>query len=638
MPANSSCTNPAIAAVMLAGLAGTSCSDADPAGPAPFPDSGDVFIDGFADGVGYQAFGGSKVDALDIDATGGRAGTPSLKFTIPLPNDPAGSYAGGAFVNLPPRNLGGYNALSFWIRARQAATLNVVGFGNDNTGTSRYTAEAGDVVVSTTWRHVVLPMPDPSRLTSEGGLFHLAEAAEDNQGNEVWIDDVRFAEIGTIVGPRPTIPTTRISGQPGGTARVTGTRVAYDVGGANRVMNASPSYFTYGTSDPGVVTVDADGIMTFHGLGTATVTAMLGSTAASGAITVSVGRAPAAAPPPPTHAAADVISLFSDAYDDVPVDTWSAEWDAADVEDVRIGGDAAKLYTNLSFAGIEFASPTVNAGDMTHFRMDIWTPDPVAAGAFTVKLVDFGANGAFGGGDDSEHEVAVTAAGGLATGRWVRLDLPLTDFAGLAARGHLAQLILAGDLNTVYVDNVYFRRGAAPPPPPPGSAPTEPAPAPGHAASDVISLFSDAYDDVAVDTWSAEWDMAGLEDVEVAGNAVKKYTGLSFAGIEFASQTVDATGMTHLRMDIWTPDETASGGFKVKLVDFGANGVYDEDGDDSEHEVVVTAAEGLVTGEWVRLDLPLAGFTGLAARGHLAQLILSGDPNTVYLDNLYFRR
>ena len=142
----------------------------------------------------------------------------------------------------------------------------------------------------------------------------------------------------------------------------------------------------------------------------------------------------------------------------------------------------------------------------------------------------------------------------------------------------------------------------------------------------------------AADTWSAEWDQADVEDVEIAGDGVKKYTNLVFAGIEFTSETVDAAEMTHFRMDIWTPDETAAAVFKVKLVDFGANGVYDGGGDDSEHEVTITAGEGLATAAWVRLDLPLADFTGLAATEHLAQMIISGDPNTVYVDNVYFRR
>ncbi len=387
----------------------------------------------------------------------------------------------------------------------------------------------------------------------------------------------------------------------------------------------------WASGDEAVATVDGAGLVTAVANGSTTVTAAAGDISASAAVTVMAQPAPTEGPPTPTHAAEDVISLFSGAYDDVTVDTWSADWDQADVEDVDIAGDSAKKYTNLVFAGIEFTSATVDATNMTHLRMDIWTPDETTAAAFRVKLVDFGADGVFGGDDDSEHEVAITAAEGLGTEAWVQLDLALADFTSLAAREHLAQLIISGDPNTVYVDNVYLREGERP------DAPTEPAPTPTDSASQVISLFSDAYDDVTVDTWSAEWDVANVEDVEVAGDAVKKYTGLSFAGIEFTSQTVDAADMTHFRMDIWTPDETVDAAFKVKLVDFGPNGVWDGGGDDSEHEVTITAADGLATGEWVQLDLALADFTGLAAQEHLAQLIISGDPNTVYVDNVYFR-
>ena len=390
---------------------------------------------------------------------------------------------------------------------------------------------------------------------------------------------------------------------------------------------------TWVSADEAVATVDAAGLVTAVADGATTVTATSGDASASAAVTVLAEPMPSEGPPAPTDAADDVISLFSDAYDDVTVDTWSAEWDQADVEDVDIAGNAAKRYMNLSFAGIEFTSQTIDAAEMTHLRMDIWTPNETVDAAFLVKLVDFGADGAWSGGDDSEHEVTITRKDGLESEQWVHLDLPLADFARLASREHLAQLIISGDPNTVYVDNVYLRRGDAPPPEP---EPTEAAPTPSEAADDVISLFSDAYTDVTVDTWSATWDQANVEDVEVQGNATKKYTGLSFAGIEFTSSTLDATEMTHFRMDIWTPDETTNAAFKVKLVDFGADGAW-SGGDDSEHEATITAADGLATGEWVQLDLALADFTGLAATGHLAQLIISGDPNTVYVDNVYFR-
>ena len=397
----------------------------------------------------------------------------------------------------------------------------------------------------------------------------------------------------------------------------------------------------WASEDDAVATVDAAGLVTAVANGETTVTATSGSASASVAVTVMSQAVPSAGPPTPTHAADSVISLFSDAYDDVPVDTWSADWDAADLTDIEISGDPARLYTNLSFAGIEFTSQPVDATDMGYFRMDIWTPDDAALpAAFKVKLVDFGADGAFGGGDDSEHEATITVAEGLASEEWVQLDLWLDDFTNLASRANLAQLIISGSPNTVYVDNVYFRQGAAPPSEP---EPTEPAPTPTDSEDGVISLFSDAYDDVTVDTWSAVWDQADLEDVEIAGDAVKKYTNLSFAGIEFTSATVDASGMTHVRMDIWTPDATAApASFRVKLVDFGADGVYSpasEGGDDSEHELRLTANDGLATEAWVQLDLPLDAFAGLASRESLAQMIVSSDDlSTVYVDNVYFRQ
>jgi len=96
---------------------------------------------------------------------------------------------------------------------------------------------------------------------------------------------------------------------------------------------------------------------------------------------------------------------------------------------------------------------------MTHFHMDFCTPDPTTAPAvFKVMMVDFGADGAFGGGDDVEHELTLNEASTppLATGSWVSFDIPLSDFAGLTTRGHLAQMIISGDPNTVFLDNIYL--------------------------------------------------------------------------------------------------------------------------------------------------------------------------------------
>jgi hypothetical protein len=164
------------------------------------------------------------------------------------------------------------------------------------------------------------------------------------------------------------------------------------------------------------------------------------------------------------------------------------------------------------------------------------------------------------------------------------------------------------------------------------------APTPTVAAAKVISLFSDMYDDVTVDTWSTNWDNADLANLTIAGNEVKKYSDLTLAGIEFKAEPIDASDMTHLHMDVWKENPDSS--FKIKLVDFGANGVWEANNSDNvEAELSFnTAGNPSMDGnQWVGLDIPLSDFKGLTSRGHLAQLIISGAGagDTVWLDNIY---
>ena len=619
-------------------LGTTSCErDVSTLGPAPLPTDSEVFLDEFGPGVDYAAFSGSKVTALDISFAVTYQGSRSLQFTIPNFGDPEGSFAGGAFTSSGERNLSGYNALEFWARSSMTATLGVAGIGNDNTGNSLYGAQVTDLPLTTIWERYVIPIPLPEKLSVERGLFEVASGPEEDAGYELWLDEVQFVNDPTITNPRPAIATQNVTTTVGSTVKVEGTTVTYNVGGREVLVQASPYYFTFGSSDASVATVAADGTITAVGTGTATITATLGSANADGAVTVTVGtiEVPTNAAPTPTVPAGQVISLFSNAYTDVVVDTWSADFDTADLEDVQIEGDDTKRYSNLGFAAIEFTSEPIDVTSMTHFHMDVWTFD---SSEFKIKLVDFGPDGEFGGGDDSEHEVTLNenTVPAMTTGAWSVLDVPLSDFVGLTGRTNLAQLILSGASPTIYVDNVYFYSGD-------GGGGTEPnvaAPTPTLPEADVVSMFSNAYTDVPVDTWSAVWDDADVADVQVAGDDTKLYTNLVFAGIEATSQPIDASAMTGFHMDIWTPDPTAAPAiFKIKLVDFGPDGAFGG-GDDSEHEITLddTTTPAMATGEWASLDIPLADFTGLTGTGAIAQMILSGDPNTVYVDNVYFYR
>lgn len=167
----------------------------------------------------------------------------------------------------------------------------------------------------------------------------------------------------------------------------------------------------------------------------------------------------------------------------------------------------------------------------------------------------------------------------------------------------------------------------------PGSnaVPTIAAPTPTVTADNVISLFSNAYMDVPVDTWLTVWSSGTVLDTMIQGDDVKKYSALGFVGIETIANQIDITTMTHFHTDIWTANATE---IKVKIVDFGPDGAFDG-GDDTEHEIII---ENPANEEWVSLDLPLADFTGLITREHIAQFIYSAAPSgsTVFMDNIYF--
>lgn len=162
---------------------------------------------------------------------------------------------------------------------------------------------------------------------------------------------------------------------------------------------------------------------------------------------------PAMASPIPAEPAENVVSLFSSSYTDVNVDTFRTSWSEADFAEVSIENVATLRYTNLDFVGIETVSSQIDATTLEYFHIDVWTPN---MDVIRVKLVDFGPDGAFGGGDDSEHELAFT---GLAKGQWHSLKLPISDFTGMQNQANLAQFILSGTPTgegTLYVDNIYL--------------------------------------------------------------------------------------------------------------------------------------------------------------------------------------
>jgi predicted small lipoprotein YifL len=449
-----------IAMVIAALLALSACGrDEEGLEPAPVNTSPYVFTDNFAPNVDYQAFLDSKYDALSMDTEVKYNGTTSLKVIVPGPDDPTGWYAGGAFVDAIGRDLSGYDALTFYARCSKAsATINESGLGNDNTGTSIYTATAFGIPITNSWEKYIIPIPEPSKLTLEKGLFFFSEGYEDSEGYTIWFDDIQFEKTGEVSDPRPELAVGEFSAFLGTSVPIPGTSVTFDVGGSDMLISAMPAYFTFFSSDEDVAKV-VNGRIQSLSTGTATITAALGGVAAAGEIDFTALAAPVVPADPPTRPSADVISLYSDVYADWPVDSYSPTWDAADTATFTIGDDNILLYTNVYYAAIVFETHVIDASLMEYVHIDLWVPEDVTV--VGIKLIDYGEDGTFGGAPDSEKEIFLTTSStpGITPGSWSSVDIPFTDFTvpgGLASREHLAQFYITGAGITVFADNIYF--------------------------------------------------------------------------------------------------------------------------------------------------------------------------------------
>lgn len=422
-----------------------------------------VFIDGFSSGLEYYPYEGSKLDAFTVDSNEffGNRGA-SMRFDVPNVGDPSGAFAGAIFRDdNGGRNLTEYNALTFYAKGTRAGTINDIGFGQDFLG-NRFEVSRQNLRLTTNWRKYVIPIPDASLLTASQGLFWYSEGPENGDGYSFWIDDLKYENLENIAQPRPAIFNSQDLTQTsfiGSGIQVSGlTFTINQADGQDVTVNASPEYFTFNTTDPAVATVDEKGRVTVVGTGDAEITASLGGNPASGSLKIeSQGEFISA--PVPTEAPENVISIFSDAYENVPVDFYNGFYEPFQTttsNDFQVNGDNILAYENFNFVGIEFRQnvPSIDGSGMTHLSMDIFLPNDVPPGsAFRARIVNDVS------GNATSASAIVRNNTGLVSGEWIRV---LVDIRGMANRSNLGQIVMDSDEGpalrgaTIWVDNIYL--------------------------------------------------------------------------------------------------------------------------------------------------------------------------------------
>ena len=417
--------------------------------------AGPVFTDDYSSGVTFAPFGGST-NALSVDPLEHHSWSASLKVTVP-----ASGYTGGALKVPSPQNMSLYNAVTFWAKASKAVNLAVAGFGDTAAGDIRFKVETEPLALTTEWARFIVPIPVPAKLNENVALFHFAQGSS-GSSYAIWFDDIRYENLAATELGAPTaavvgwhtinIDLGKTANLPSGNG--SGNSVTYTLPAMN-LINLGIGYFDVTSSAPTIALPGTDGTVKGLAFGTANLTASLsGLPAGVGAVNVAPAS-PTSAPPSPTLPQSDVISLLSKAYTNVPVDTWNATWGVVGgFSEATIAGQSMKKYSALGYAGIEFIGHQIDATQMNYFHIDIWTPDMTS---FHVKLVDFGADGAYAGGDDTGVEIPVPVT---ALKQWQGIDIPLASFTGMNFK-HQAQIVIVGEpypTGTVFITNVYYHK------------------------------------------------------------------------------------------------------------------------------------------------------------------------------------
>ena len=154
--------------------------------------------------------------------------------------------------------------------------------------------------------------------------------------------------------------------------------------------------------------------------------------------------------PAPDKPAADVLSIYSDAY--TPALTWAdGSWDQSTVKTEKVVNENHILqFTKYNYFGFDGWSTQLDLSGKDYVHIDV-LPDR----AITLRITPI-----MTGGTPKENAISV---GDLTVGKWNSMDVKLSDFGLDLANYKAFQIKIDNGHGTemVYVDNIYFWKASA---------------------------------------------------------------------------------------------------------------------------------------------------------------------------------
>lgn len=155
---------------------------------------------------------------------------------------------------------------------------------------------------------------------------------------------------------------------------------------------------------------------------------------------------PNLAPPVPTHAAENVISIYSDAYTDQPGTNFNPFWGQQTIVtiDYLIEGTNTIKYQNLNFQGTELVNLDVSGYE--YFHLDFWTANTTSLEFFLISP----------GPNEKGFTLDITPE------TWVSVDIPLDFFAPPVNLSDIFQFKVEGNGDVWFANWYFWNSGSGP--------------------------------------------------------------------------------------------------------------------------------------------------------------------------------
>ena len=158
------------------------------------------------------------------------------------------------------------------------------------------------------------------------------------------------------------------------------------------------------------------------------------------------------AAPAPTHEAANVVSIYSNAYEPATA-YWIGGWgQATQTSFETVDGDEMYVFTNFNYLGFEYTTDVDLAG-MEYLHVDVLPMQPMNLGVTPIMRAGAGA---------TEQS---TLVGDLTPRQWNSIDLPLSAFTNIDFNAGVKSFQFKFDRGTasekLYIDNLYFWKNAS---------------------------------------------------------------------------------------------------------------------------------------------------------------------------------